>query len=66
MAKLTITYTTSVEEDGYDSRTTLERYQADTLNDLAHAFYETIIANGFVAESVAVEKTDGNMVWSNC
>jgi len=64
MAKLTVTYEHTEEEDGYNSKTTIERFNVNNLEDMAFHFYEVVIASGFVAESVAVEKSDGKMVWS--
>jgi|TARA_R110001583_G_scaffold92151_2_gene234476 hypothetical protein len=63
--KLTIIFESEEELDGYDGKVHLERTVVKDLNQLAWAFHEATKAVGFdYVKSVAFEKDNGEMVWS--
>lgn len=65
MTKAVITFETTEKVDGHESKTTLERQNVDNLEDLAFFFSEAAVAAGWsYVKSVALEKEDGTIVWS--
>tara|TARA_R110000744_G_scaffold166639_1_gene283871 strand:- start:492 stop:692 length:201 start_codon:yes stop_codon:yes gene_type:complete len=63
--KVTITFESDCEEDGFVGSTTVVREGIDSLHDLAEAYCDATVAGGFTyVENVAFEKDDGQMVFS--
>ena len=59
MTKATIIFETSEEVDGYESKTTVERHNVDTLENLAYFYSEATGAGGWTdVKAVALEKED--------
>jgi|TARA_R110000744_G_scaffold78674_2_gene154951 hypothetical protein len=66
MSTVTITFEASKEADGYDSTTTLVRHNVDTVEELAFFYNEAAVAGGWTyIKSVALEKEDEEIVWSD-
>jgi len=66
MTKATIIFETSEEVDGYESKTSLERHNVDTLENLAYFYSEATVAGGWTyVKAVALEKEDESIVWSD-
>tara|TARA_R110000803_G_scaffold92433_3_gene159910 strand:+ start:1237 stop:1437 length:201 start_codon:yes stop_codon:yes gene_type:complete len=64
--KVTITFESTHEEDGFDGSTTLERNSVEDLHSLAQVYADSARAAGFTyVESVAFEKDDGQMVFGD-
>lgn len=64
--KVQITFQSESKEDGFTGKTSIEREDVETLNDLAWLYSEATQAAGFTyVKSVAFEKDDGEMVWSD-
>lgn len=64
--KVTIIFENDSEEDGFDGRTTVERYGVEDLYTLAHVYAEATRGAGFTyVEAVAFEKDDGKMVFGD-
>ena len=63
--KVTITFESDCEDDGFNGTTTIVRGGIDTLYDLGAAYVDATRAGGFnYVENVAFEKDDGQMVFS--
>lgn len=63
--KVTITFESDCEDDGFNGSTTIVRGDIDTLYDLGDAYVDATRAAGFnYVENVAFEKDDGQMVFS--
>ena len=66
MTKATIIFETSEEVDGYESKTSLERHNVDTLENLAYFYSEATVAGGWTyVKAVALEKEDESIIWSD-
>lgn len=66
MSKVTIVFETSEEVDGYKSKSSIERHNVVTLQDLAYFYTEATVAGGWTyVKSVALEKEDESIVWSD-
>jgi len=64
--KVTVTFENDSEEDGFDGKTSVERYNVDDLYSLAYVFGEATRSAGFTyVEAVAFEKDDGKMVFGD-
>tara|TARA_R110000744_G_scaffold358222_1_gene465280 strand:+ start:331 stop:531 length:201 start_codon:yes stop_codon:yes gene_type:complete len=64
--QVSIKFTSTTEEDGFMGSTTLVRDDMDDLQSLAAVFADAARAGGFTyVESVAFEKDDGQMVFSD-
>tara|TARA_R110002167_G_scaffold76736_1_gene213578 strand:+ start:399 stop:599 length:201 start_codon:yes stop_codon:yes gene_type:complete len=64
--QVSITFTSTTEEDGFMGSTTLVRDNMEDLQSLAAVFADAARAGGFTyVESVAFEKDDGQMVFSD-
>ena len=62
--KVTVTFENDSEEDGFDGKTSVERYNVDDLYSLAYVFGEATRSAGFTyVEAVAFEKDYGKMVF---
>ena len=66
MTKATIIFETSEEVDGYESKTTIERHNVDTLENRAYFYSESTVAGVWTyVKAVALEKEDESIVWSD-
>lgn len=66
MSKVTIIFENTQEEDGYESKTTLERHGVDTVENLAFFYSEATVAGGWTyIKAVALENEDEQIVWSD-
>lgn len=64
--KITITFENDSEEDGFEGKTSIERYGIDDLYALAHVYAEATRSAGFTyVEAVAFEKDDGKIVFGD-
>jgi|TARA_R110000772_G_scaffold20038_1_gene55712 hypothetical protein len=64
--QVSITFTSNTEEDGFIGSTTLVRDDVEDLHTLATVYADAARAGGFTyVESVAFEKDDGQMVFSD-
>lgn len=62
--KVTITFTTDCEDDGFNGSTEVVRNEVLDLYDLGRAYGEAARAAGYTyVEDVAFEKDDGTMVF---
>tara|TARA_R110002167_G_scaffold193226_1_gene395840 strand:+ start:721 stop:921 length:201 start_codon:yes stop_codon:yes gene_type:complete len=62
--KVTVTFESNHEEDGFDGVTTIMRNEVDDLHALARVFTDSAQAGGFTyVEDVAFERDDGQMVF---
>jgi hypothetical protein len=63
--KVTITFESECEDDGFEGSTTVVRGGIDNLHELGDAYVDATRAGGFnYVENVAFEKDDGQMVFS--
>ncbi len=64
--QVSITFTSNNQEDGFVGSTTITREEVEDLNTLAAVYGDAARAGGFTyVESVAFEKDDGQMVFSD-
>ena len=63
--RVTITFESECEDDGFEGSTTVVRGGIDNLYELGDAYVDATRAGGFnYVENVAFEKDDGQMVFS--
>ena len=62
--QISITFTSTSEDDGFDGSTTIVREDVEDLYDLGRAYADAARAGGFsYVEDVAFEKDDGSMIF---
>jgi hypothetical protein len=64
--QVSITFTSTSEEDGFEGSTTVVRDSVEDLQSLATVYSEAARAGGFTyVQAVAFEKDDGQMTFSD-
>ncbi len=63
--KVTVSFESTKEKDGVDTKTVYEHDNVEDLSTLAWVFAEAARAGGFTyVDKVAIEKDGGQVVWS--
>ena len=64
--KVTISFESDQEDDGFTGETTISRSNVTDLYGLSRLFAEATVAGGFsYCKAVAIEKDDGTMVFGD-
>jgi hypothetical protein len=65
MSKVTVTFESTVEEDGVATTTSYQHGCVEDLSDLAWVFAEAARAGGYtMVESLCFESNGGSLTWS--